>query len=162
LDDLFLRHHDRLEQVIEVPLLGLFPDGLGNLVLEVRVGLHDVPALAHGRLIRSLVHPPPKKVSAKVTIVRMIQSANMKNIDATAVIENPMPVVMAVSRRDGQVTFWPSARTSCRNLNGLTLAMDSPAKWQYTPAARINNRPNGKERNNSRGLAAPRSANGPG
>ncbi len=33
---------------------------------------------------------------------------------------NTMAVVIAVSRRDGQVTFWPSARTSCRNLNGLT------------------------------------------
>src|SRR6202030_3401087 len=36
---------------------------------------------------------------------------------------NTMAVVMAVSRRVGQVTFWASARTSCRNLNGLIFAM---------------------------------------
>src|SRR5512140_3438399 len=37
-----------------------------------------------------------------------------------------MIVVITVSRRDGHVTFWPSARTSCMNLNGLTLAMTVP------------------------------------
>ena len=34
---------------------------------------------------------------------------------------NTMAVVTAVSRRVGQVTFWPSARTSCKNLNGLII-----------------------------------------
>src|SRR4051794_15486932 len=36
---------------------------------------------------------------------------------------NTMAVVMKVSRRVGQVTLSASARTSCRNLNGLILAM---------------------------------------
>ena len=36
---------------------------------------------------------------------------------------NTMMVVMKVSRRVGQVTLSASARTSCRNLNGLILAM---------------------------------------
>ena len=34
-----------------------------------------------------------------------------------------MTVVIAVSRRDGQVTLSVSARTSCRNLNGLIFAI---------------------------------------
>ena len=34
-----------------------------------------------------------------------------------------MTVVIAVSRRVGQVTFAVSWRTSCRNLNGLTFAI---------------------------------------
>jgi len=34
-----------------------------------------------------------------------------------------MMVVMVVSLRVGQVTFSPSARTSCRNLNGLNFAI---------------------------------------
>src|SRR5262245_39587583 len=117
LDDLLLRHHDLVEQMLEMALLGLFPDGLSDLVLEIRVGLHDVPALAHGR-IRSPVHPPT--LSTRVTTIRMIWSANRKKTAATAVMMKTMAVVIAVSRRDGQVTFWPSARTSCRNLNGLT------------------------------------------
>ena len=36
---------------------------------------------------------------------------------------NTMMVVISVSRRVGQVTLSASARTSCRNLNGLILAM---------------------------------------
>src|SRR4029079_13032789 len=34
-----------------------------------------------------------------------------------------MMVVISVSRRVGQVTLSPSVRTSCRNLNGLILAI---------------------------------------
>ena len=45
LHDLFGRYHDLLEQVIEVALLGLLSDGLGNLALEIGIGLDDVPVL---------------------------------------------------------------------------------------------------------------------
>src|SRR3989442_15532141 len=38
---------------------------------------------------------------------------------------NTMAVVIAVSRREGHVTFAISERTSCKNLNGLTFAMVS-------------------------------------
>src|SRR5215470_17550317 len=48
LHDLFGRHHDLVEQVLEVALLGLLANGFGHLALEVRVGVHDVPALGHG------------------------------------------------------------------------------------------------------------------
>ena len=46
-------------------------------------------------------------------------------MEATADITNTITVVIAVSRRDGQLTFWASARTSCMNLNGLTLAISA-------------------------------------
>ena len=36
---------------------------------------------------------------------------------------NTMMVVTVVSLRVGHVTFCASARTSCRNLNGLTFAI---------------------------------------
>ena len=38
-------------------------------------------------------------------------------------ITNTIMVVTVVSLRVGQVTFCPSARTSCKNLNGLTFAI---------------------------------------
>jgi hypothetical protein len=40
-----------------------------------------------------------------------------------AEITKTMMVVIMVSRRVGQVTLSVSARTSCKNLNGLTFAM---------------------------------------
>src|SRR3954449_6983892 len=46
-----------------------------------------------------------------------------KNTDAIATITNTMAVVMAVSRRDGQVTFSVSSRTSWKNLKGLVFAI---------------------------------------
>src|SRR5262245_13080454 len=53
----------------------------------------------------------------------MIWSEIRKKIDAAAVMMNTIKVVIMVSRRVGQVTFWPSARPSCRHLMGLVLAM---------------------------------------
>src|SRR3984957_13012530 len=46
-----------------------------------------------------------------------------KKTEVTATMTNTMAVVIAVSRRVGHVTFWASARTSCKNLNGLIFAM---------------------------------------
>jgi hypothetical protein len=40
-----------------------------------------------------------------------------------------MIVVTVVSRRDGQVTFAVSVRTSCRNLNGLKAIVDDPRSF---------------------------------
>ena len=48
---------------------------------------------------------------------------NRNRTDAIATMTKTMMVVIGVSRRVGQVTLWVSARTSCRNLNGLNLAM---------------------------------------
>src|SRR6202171_3183653 len=62
--------------------------------------------------------------SKKVTRKRMIWSAAKKKSEASATITNTMMVVMVVSRRVGQVTLVVSARTSCRNLNGLKAIVD--------------------------------------
>ena len=43
--DLLGRYHHFLEQVVEVALLRLLANGIGDLALEIRVGLHDVPML---------------------------------------------------------------------------------------------------------------------
>src|ERR1700730_17443651 len=53
-----------------------------------------------------------------------------KNTEVMATMTNTMAVVMAVSRRVGQVTFWASARTSCKNLNGLIFAMIPAAAFK--------------------------------
>jgi hypothetical protein len=53
----------------------------------------------------------------------MTWSATRKNMEAMATITKTMAVVTAVSRRLGQVTFAASARTSCKNLNGLIFAI---------------------------------------
>ncbi len=44
-------------------------------------------------------------------------------MEAAVTMMNTINVVIIVSRRLGQVTFWVSVRTSCRNLNGLTFAI---------------------------------------
>src|SRR6266849_5876119 len=113
LHDLFGRHHNVVEQVIEVALLGLLANRIGNLALKIRIGLDDVPVLV--RHYRRLLQPPIP--STRVTNMRMNWSATRKKIEAMATITKTMAVVTAVSRRVGQVTFWPSARTCCRNLN---------------------------------------------
>jgi hypothetical protein len=57
--------------------------------------------------------------------VRMTWSANRKKTAAMATMTKTIAVVTAVSRRLGHVTFCPSTRTSCKNLNGLIFAMSS-------------------------------------
>src|SRR5205085_8822920 len=135
LSDLLLGHHDFFEERVEMALLGLFADRIGNLLLEIRIGLDDIPALGHGpriRLrIRLLLHPPIPSTS--VTIRRITWSASRKKIEATATITNTMAVVIAVSRRVGQVTLLASVRTSCRNLNGLTFGIRSPVAGNIPP-----------------------------
>src|SRR6266700_6507610 len=45
---------------------------------------------------------------------------------------NTIAVVIAVSRRDGQVIFCASARTSCMNLNRFVLAIACPVRIRGT------------------------------
>jgi hypothetical protein len=66
-----------------------------------------------------------------------------------------------VSRRDGQVTFDASARTSCMNLNGLNLGISLASETAINPRRRDHFRPNGKERSSSYGFAAPGPDPGP-
>src|ERR1700738_4577124 len=50
-----------------------------------------------------------------------------KNTEVTATMTNTMAVVMAVSRRVGQVTFWASAGPSCKDLTGLIAMIPAAA-----------------------------------
>src|SRR5438552_9061464 len=162
--DLLLRHHDLFEERVEMALLGLFADRIGNLLLEIRIGLDYVPALGHGPrfrlLIRSSAHPPIP--STNVTSIRITWSANKKKIEAIATITNTIAVVMAVSRRVGQVTLAASARTSCRNLNGLTFGIRSLVTGNKPPPHGSDRRPNGRDPTSSCGIAAPQTRRLPG
>jgi hypothetical protein len=60
-------------------------------------------------------------LSTIVTAKRMTWSATRKKMALISTITNTIAVVINVSRRDGQVTFSVSERTSCKNLNGLTI-----------------------------------------
>src|SRR5262249_163828 len=78
--------------------------------------------------------------STKVTAMRINWSATRKKTEAIATITNTMAVVIAVSRRDGQVTLRVSSRTSWRNLNGdvainedLNLTLYNECQCSYSP-----------------------------
>ena len=58
-----------------------------------------------------------------MTTSRISWSEKKKKIEDNPTITNTMMVVIMVSRRDGQVTFWVSERTSCANLNGLSISV---------------------------------------
>ena len=46
-DDLFLRNKNFVEQIGQTALLGVIADRVCDLVLEIRVGVNDVPAFGH-------------------------------------------------------------------------------------------------------------------
>src|SRR5262249_57607873 len=67
-------------------------------------------------------------------------SATRKKTEAIGTITNTMAVVIAVSRRDGQVTLRVSSRTSWRNLNGdvaineaLNSTLSNESQCSYSP-----------------------------
>jgi hypothetical protein len=61
-----------------------------------------------------IIRPTPK---------RSAESTTTKNRLANKTIRMTSPVVISVSRRVGQVTLSPSARTSYRNWNGLIIRL---------------------------------------
>src|ERR1043166_7711031 len=75
--------------------------------------------------------------STSVTAKRITWSATRKNTAASAAKTNTIAVVIAVSRRDGQVTLLVSCRTSAKNLNGSSFAIVTIA-----PAPFANPNPN--------------------
>src|SRR5207302_4988216 len=111
------RDHDLFELLAQAALLGLVANGFGDLLLEVRIGMDDIPAFRHSSNFSGLRQCPNPSTNAIAT--RMIWSVSRKNIEASADTMKTMTVVIATSRRDGQVILSPSARTSCKNLNGL-------------------------------------------
>jgi hypothetical protein len=60
-------------------------------------------------------------------------STATKNRLAASTMAMTSPVVISVSRREGQVTLLASARTSCRNVKGLTMFVAVPAADPFEP-----------------------------
>src|SRR5205823_1973097 len=104
-------------------------------------------------------HPPTPSTSE--TRFRMTMSANRKKIEATATMTNTMPVVIAVSRRDGHVTFDASTRTSCMNLKRLNFGIPLASKMAIHPRRTDHFDPTAQERSISYGIAAPGPDRGP-
>src|SRR5262245_34719059 len=67
--------------------------------------------------------------------MRINWSATRKKTEAIATMTNTIAVVIAVSRRDGQVTLRVSSRTSWRNLNG-DVAIPVKPRFQSLPVTR--------------------------
>ena len=63
LGDLFGRHQHLLEQILKPALLRLFPNQFRDLLLEVRIGVNDIPALVHGLGSGAHQWTPSKKVT---------------------------------------------------------------------------------------------------
>ncbi len=106
LHDLFGRDDDLAELVLQTRQLdALFERGL-HLVLEIRVGMDDVPAKRHGQ--------PPRPVRMPVS-----QSRNMsrpqKKMPMISTNTNTVSVVCSVSWRVGQMTLRSSIRDPWMN-----------------------------------------------
>src|SRR5262249_3905560 len=93
---------------------------MGGLRAQIGKGLGRCPGV--WRSSHRLLKPPMPRT--RVMNIRMTWSATRKNMEAMATMTNTMAVVTAVSRRLGHVTFCASARTSCKNLNGLIFAIE--------------------------------------
>src|SRR5690606_27137533 len=91
------RHEDFLEEVAQPLGDRLLADRLRRLLLEVRVGVNDVPALCHYRL------EPEPQARKRIQLTRYWSTASTprKNTDASATMISTMMVVITVSRRVG-------------------------------------------------------------
>ena len=77
--------------------------------------------------------------STSVTTKRMIWSATRKNIEAIATMTNTMAVVIAVSRRVGQVTFCGLGAHLLQELERTyrhVLGYHHNCAWRHEPPAR--------------------------
>ena len=112
------------KHVVQALGVGLFADALGDLLLEVRIGVDDVPLVVGiGRLGGSCVahigYSALASFSRRVTTACSTASTPKKN---SAVITTMIPTiteVIQVSFQLVQVTLRASARTSRRNWIGL-------------------------------------------
>src|SRR6185436_141728 len=127
LHDLFGRHEDLAELFLQT----LQPDALlqsvRDAVLEVRIGMHDVPAQRHSQ-------PPP--VASQRVRKPSSESSAQKNRLSTMIITNTTSVTCSVSWRSGHTTLRSSVREPCTNpQNTLPGADCSPTSMPSTSAA---------------------------
>src|SRR5690606_24780093 len=117
-DNFLCRHQHFIEMLSKPVAFRLLTDRLRDLLFEVRIGVDDIPAFGHGA-------PQLPIPSTNPTPLLRAMSTRKKNIVAKATMTKTITVVMAVSRRVGQVTFRVSDRTSRKNSSGLVFAMIS-------------------------------------
>src|SRR5947209_20610444 len=67
---------------------------------------------------------------------RRLWSTATKNTLATSTMATTRPLVISVSRREGQVTFEAWGRTSCRNVKGLTIVFWGKRRFEGVLPAR--------------------------
>src|SRR5579864_823986 len=103
LDDLFGRHEDLAKALAESGALDALLERLGHAVLEIRVGVHDVPLQRHVQL--------PVPVNALVAHAST-RSSTQKNTPAMITKPNTTSVVCSVSWRVGQTILRSSMRAS--------------------------------------------------
>src|SRR6202000_2726064 len=120
LDHVFGRHQDFREFIVQALIVGLLADALGHLLLEVRVGVDDVPLVARVRGGFG-VHDCPQLPSRVMPWMPrfMAKSTTNRNSDTTTTMMNTITEVIQVSLREVQVTLRASARTSAKNSPGL-------------------------------------------
>src|SRR5436190_7650587 len=128
LDHLLGGHQHLLEKIREARGLGAILDRLGHLPFEVRLGVHDVPALAH-YLVYLASRPRPAvcrtaastsrvptaycpSLSTNRTTLLITMSVSRKNTEVSATMISTMVVVIQTSFQVGHVTFDVSWRTS--------------------------------------------------
>src|SRR4029079_5003680 len=111
LDDLLGRHQHLFEKALEPGRLCALTDGVGHLALEVRVRMHDVPALRHGRFLRARLlreicghfffrlrtAPQCGPPNTNRTSQPRIWSVTRKNIEARVTMTKTMRVVIHTS-----------------------------------------------------------------
>ena len=119
LHDLLHRHEHLFELIGEACRRGTLLDRLGDLPLEVRIGVHDVPAHCH--LTRTGLLPADTQHEAHEKAQHLIGGEEEQR--SRDHITSTMMVVITVSLRVGQVTLETSVRTCCRNSNGFVLAI---------------------------------------
>jgi hypothetical protein len=107
LDDFLGWNKHLFKEMPEAFLGSLLLDRFRHFVLEIRVGVNDVPAFRHSvspRLYYSL------KIKSSTSHFSTASTPRKKK-DARTTMISTIIVVTMVSLRDGQVTFAPSCRT---------------------------------------------------
>src|ERR1700754_84969 len=99
LDDFLGRNQDLTELLFHALALDALFEGLANLLLEPRIGVNHVPALAHA------LPQCPSFSSQSSTIDFNNQSMSPISSERITTTTRMIPVVFSVSSRDGQTTL---------------------------------------------------------
>src|SRR5213594_874109 len=113
LDHVLGRHQHLPDLVLQAHLVGAFQNAVLHTALESRIGVHDVPVLAHGAVLAHSIFTTSKLIKI---------SANRKNSDTISTKTITTAVDPIVSLRLGYEIFFSSERTSLKNSTRAALA----------------------------------------